>query len=216
MPLFLTRCCWNFAIGEVQKDVNLIDLVKKLSNEHLLAKFGVDTAENQPLKVLLIIQPWDLIFTVRRPASRCKAGRAAVLPGLKQPVQRVVQHAVSPLLTKRKKKRVVTKHTLVWCIFETILSIFNTFFKERTLWWTEVMQAGWSGSACTPDFLGRVPHGTGGLRGRDRQAWGRQRGFVLLEYEARAAQSALDTLQENRWPSKWFFTNSSEADRSMK
>ena len=29
----------------------------------LLAKFGVDTAENEPLKVLLIIQPWDLLFT---------------------------------------------------------------------------------------------------------------------------------------------------------
>ena len=30
---------------------------------YLLAKFGLDTAENEPLKVHLIIQPWDLIFT---------------------------------------------------------------------------------------------------------------------------------------------------------
>ena len=36
---------------------------QELSNEYLLAKFGVDTAENEPLKVLLIIQPWDLLFT---------------------------------------------------------------------------------------------------------------------------------------------------------
>ena len=35
---------------------------QELSNEYLVAKFGVDTAENEPLKVHLIIQPWDLIF----------------------------------------------------------------------------------------------------------------------------------------------------------
>ena len=29
----------------------------------VLAKFGVDSAENEPHKVLLIIQPWDSIFT---------------------------------------------------------------------------------------------------------------------------------------------------------
>ena len=33
------------------------------SNEYLLPKVGVDTAENEPLKVRLIFQPWDLIFT---------------------------------------------------------------------------------------------------------------------------------------------------------
>ena len=33
------------------------------SNEYLLAKFGFDTAEKEPLKIHLIIQPWDLIFT---------------------------------------------------------------------------------------------------------------------------------------------------------
>ena len=34
-----------------------------LSNETWIAKFGVDTAENELLKVHLIFQPWDLIFT---------------------------------------------------------------------------------------------------------------------------------------------------------
>ena len=33
------------------------------SNEYLLAKFGFDTAANEPRKVHVIIQPWDLIFT---------------------------------------------------------------------------------------------------------------------------------------------------------
>ena len=34
------------------------------SNEYLLAKIGVDTAENEPLKVHLIFKlSWDLIFT---------------------------------------------------------------------------------------------------------------------------------------------------------
>ena len=36
---------------------------QELFNEDLLAKIGVDTAENEPLKVHLIIQPRDLIFT---------------------------------------------------------------------------------------------------------------------------------------------------------
>ena len=36
----------------MQKYVHLVDLVKNwLSNESLLAKFGVDTAENEPLEV---------------------------------------------------------------------------------------------------------------------------------------------------------------------
>ena len=62
----------------MQKHANLVDLVKSFphvpflnllfeqiaySNEYLLAQFGFDTAENEPLKVHSIIQPWDLIFT---------------------------------------------------------------------------------------------------------------------------------------------------------
>ena len=36
----------------VQKHVNLVDLVnQELSNEYFLAKFGVDTEENEPYKV---------------------------------------------------------------------------------------------------------------------------------------------------------------------
>ena len=47
----------------MQKHVNLVRSRQELSNEYLFAKFGVDTAENEHLKVHLIIQPWDLIFT---------------------------------------------------------------------------------------------------------------------------------------------------------
>ena len=38
----------------MQKFVNLVDLIRsrqELSNEYLLTKIGVDTAENEPLKV---------------------------------------------------------------------------------------------------------------------------------------------------------------------
>ena len=49
----------------MQKHATLGDLVKSFPTSiyHSLAKFGVDTAENEPLKVHLIIQLWDLIFT---------------------------------------------------------------------------------------------------------------------------------------------------------
>ena len=49
----------------MQKSVNLVDLVKSYpySNEYLLAKIGVDTAENEPLKDGLVFKLWDLIFT---------------------------------------------------------------------------------------------------------------------------------------------------------
>ena len=36
---------------------------QELSNEYLLAKIGVDTAENEPLKVHLIFKLWNLMFT---------------------------------------------------------------------------------------------------------------------------------------------------------
>ena len=41
---------WNFEIWAVQKYVNLVSR-QELSNEYLLAKIGVDTAENEPLEV---------------------------------------------------------------------------------------------------------------------------------------------------------------------
>ena len=58
--------CWNFEIWAVQTYVHLVDLVKSFpktpssqylfqkiltSSEYLLAKFCVDTAENEPLQV---------------------------------------------------------------------------------------------------------------------------------------------------------------------
>ena len=74
----LTIFGWNFEIWAVQKYVNLIHLHyfifnfgsflpkthkckscksrQELSNEYLLAKIGVDTAENEPLKVWSEIQ----------------------------------------------------------------------------------------------------------------------------------------------------------------
>ena len=36
---------------------------RELSNAYLLAKFGFDTAENEPLQVHLILKLWGLIFT---------------------------------------------------------------------------------------------------------------------------------------------------------
>ena len=61
----LTIFGWNFECWAVQKRVDLVDIVKSFQtsilnilfetdsypNEYLLAKFGVDTAENEPLKV---------------------------------------------------------------------------------------------------------------------------------------------------------------------
>ena len=36
---------------------------QELSNEYLIAKIGVGTAENEPVKVHVIFELWDLIFT---------------------------------------------------------------------------------------------------------------------------------------------------------
>ena len=43
--------------------LNILFETDSYSNEYLLAQIGVDTAENEPLKVHLFFQPWDLIFT---------------------------------------------------------------------------------------------------------------------------------------------------------
>jgi len=57
---------------------------QELSNEYLLAKIGVDTAENEPLKVHLIFKLWDLIFTEPpRPAPLHQG--SSVWPGVIQP-----------------------------------------------------------------------------------------------------------------------------------
>ena len=49
---------------------------QELSNEYLLAKFGYDTAENEPLKAHFICQPWDFIFT-EPPRPQAAADREA-------------------------------------------------------------------------------------------------------------------------------------------
>ena len=51
-----TKSCLNFAIEEVEKDVNLIDLVLSFPTDSWLRKIGVDTAENEPLKVRFIFK----------------------------------------------------------------------------------------------------------------------------------------------------------------
>ena len=47
----------------MQKHANLVDLVKSFPTSIHVQNLGFDTAENEPLKVHLIIQPRDLIFT---------------------------------------------------------------------------------------------------------------------------------------------------------
>ena len=51
----LTTFIWLFEFGAMQTYVNLVDLVKSFQTSiyfyYLLANFGVDTAENGPLKV---------------------------------------------------------------------------------------------------------------------------------------------------------------------
>ena len=54
----LTIFGWNFKILAAQKYVNLVDLVKRFPTGvyYFFAKIGVDTAENEPLKTLDVIQ----------------------------------------------------------------------------------------------------------------------------------------------------------------
>ena len=58
IPLFenakrFDESCPNIEVRAVQKHVNLVDFVKSFPTSSF-AKFGVDTAENEPLKVLLV------------------------------------------------------------------------------------------------------------------------------------------------------------------
>ena len=54
----LTISFWNIEVWAVQKHVNLVDLVKSFP-KNVFAKFGVDTAENEPHKV------WSFGWTIR-------------------------------------------------------------------------------------------------------------------------------------------------------
>ena len=50
----LTKIFWNIEVWAVQKHVNLVDLVKSFPTNifnYFVAKFGVDTEENEPYKV---------------------------------------------------------------------------------------------------------------------------------------------------------------------
>ena len=68
----------------MQKHAHLVDLVKSFPTS-ILAKFGCDTAENEPLKVHFISHPWDSIFTKpprpsRSDEPRTRSGRLVKAP----------------------------------------------------------------------------------------------------------------------------------------
>ena len=48
----------KFKLRERCKGMHCVDLGERVSNEYLLAKIGVDTAENEPLEV------WGKIFNI--------------------------------------------------------------------------------------------------------------------------------------------------------
>ena len=52
---------------------------RERSNEYLLAKLGVDTAENEPLKVRVIFQPWDVILTEPPRPRPARLGRRRIV-----------------------------------------------------------------------------------------------------------------------------------------
>ena len=52
----MTNFDWIFEIGAVRRNANLVDLEKMQKNDYLIAKFGVDRAENEPLQVWGVIQ----------------------------------------------------------------------------------------------------------------------------------------------------------------
>ena len=63
-------------IRERCKGVHCVDLGESFPTSIYLQKIGVDTAENEPLEVHLIIKPWDLTFTEPpRPAMGLRGGQ---------------------------------------------------------------------------------------------------------------------------------------------
>ena len=76
--------CWSFEVRAVQKHVNIVDLVKSspTSIYYLLANIGVDTAENEPLKVHLIFKLWDSILTDPAGLPRGAGARAVHVGGV--------------------------------------------------------------------------------------------------------------------------------------
>ena len=59
----LTIFGWNFEIWAVQKYINLVDLVKSFPTSIYFQKSASIQPRTSRLKVHLIFQPWDLIFT---------------------------------------------------------------------------------------------------------------------------------------------------------
>ena len=65
MYVIATVICPNFHFS-VSPHVPFLNLLFEQianSNEYLLAKIGVDTVDNEPLKVSLIFKLWNIIFT---------------------------------------------------------------------------------------------------------------------------------------------------------
>ena len=59
--------------------LNILFETDSYSNEYVLAKIGVDTAENEPLKVHLIFKLWDSIFTEPPRPSVCLPQDSAMM-----------------------------------------------------------------------------------------------------------------------------------------
>ena len=64
----MAKICWNIEVWVVQKTWKYCRSRQELFNEYLLAKFGVDTAENKPLKVHLIFKLRSMGFNFHRAA----------------------------------------------------------------------------------------------------------------------------------------------------
>ena len=78
--------CWNIVFWAVQKHVNLVDLVKSFltSINYVVAKVGVDTPENEPLKVWR----WFNSFIHSPPSGRRDGRRASERRGGRSGVAR--------------------------------------------------------------------------------------------------------------------------------
>ena len=88
------------------------------SNEYFLAKIGVDTAENEPLKVHLIFKLWDLIFTEppRPQLPRCDRARAAWEEG-----------KLCLPASQSTFEQLDRKYNMIWRIFQ---NVFFSFFSR--------------------------------------------------------------------------------------
>ena len=93
---------------------------QELSNEYLLVKIGVNTAENEPLEVYLIIKPWDLIFTVRRPAPADYRWQSCPLARLSSHHLLLPSRSESSAETFFKKKKLWSANASLGNLFEKV------------------------------------------------------------------------------------------------